>query len=266
DDGTDGGAGGDESKEPLPLFAREQIDHRRPEDGDDEHVEDRDPDEEDPADPDLHLRLRRPHQDEEDGQIEHEETVGPGDEAAPWQPRDERPEQRVAQYHARERAEEQPRQVRHAARNPQFVADRTDDVVRRQDAEEVQPRPGDGCQLRRPDIDQPPQHAIDAPRMFHAGDSLPQTGAGSSRPPAYARPARCRSRELTGPCRDDDHELSTTPMTQHRYRRFFLFFLVVAVSIAFVLLLRSFLVTILLAAVFSGLVYPLYARIALALN
>lgn len=55
-------------------------------------------------------------------------------------------------------------------------------------------------------------------------------------------------------------------MTQHRYRRFFLFFLVVAVSIAFVLLLRSFLVTILLAAVFSGLVYPLYARIALALN
>src|SRR5690606_8722064 len=87
-----------------------------------------------------------------------------------------------------------------------------------------------------------------------------------SRPPACARPARCRSRELTGPCRDDDHELSTTPMTQHRYRRFFLFFLVVAVSIAFVLLLRSFLVTILLAAVFSGLVYPLYSRIALALN
>jgi predicted PurR-regulated permease PerM len=50
-------------------------------------------------------------------------------------------------------------------------------------------------------------------------------------------------------------------MTEHRFRRAFLLALVVGISIAFLWMLRSFLMTILLAATFSGFVYPLYARI-----
>ena len=50
-------------------------------------------------------------------------------------------------------------------------------------------------------------------------------------------------------------------MTKDRYRKAFLLFLVIGISVAFVLMLRPFLVTILMAAVFSGLVYPLYAQL-----
>jgi len=55
-------------------------------------------------------------------------------------------------------------------------------------------------------------------------------------------------------------------MTQHRFRRLFLLFLVIVVTIAFGVLLQSFLLTIFLAAVFSGLVYPLYTRFARTLG
>ena len=51
-------------------------------------------------------------------------------------------------------------------------------------------------------------------------------------------------------------------MTRDRFRRAFLLVLVIAISVAFVAMLESFLVTILMAAIFSGLVYPLYARLA----
>lgn len=50
-------------------------------------------------------------------------------------------------------------------------------------------------------------------------------------------------------------------MINDRYRKAFLLFLVVGVSAAFLVMLRPFLVTILMAAVFSGLVYPLYAQL-----
>jgi predicted PurR-regulated permease PerM len=55
-------------------------------------------------------------------------------------------------------------------------------------------------------------------------------------------------------------------MTKDRFRKGFLLVLVVAVSAAFVAMLRSFLVTILIAAIFSGLAYPLYARLERALR
>jgi predicted PurR-regulated permease PerM len=55
--------------------------------------------------------------------------------------------------------------------------------------------------------------------------------------------------------------VSIAPLTEHRFRRVFLLCLVIGISIAFLWLLRSFLMTILLAATFSGLVYPLYARL-----
>ncbi len=50
-------------------------------------------------------------------------------------------------------------------------------------------------------------------------------------------------------------------MTDDRFRKAFLLALVIAISAAFLLTLRSFLMTILVAAIFSGLAYPLYTRL-----
>ncbi len=47
-------------------------------------------------------------------------------------------------------------------------------------------------------------------------------------------------------------------MTETRYRQAFLLLLVAAISIAFVAMIRTFLLTILLAAIFTGLSYPMY--------
>jgi hypothetical protein len=47
-------------------------------------------------------------------------------------------------------------------------------------------------------------------------------------------------------------------MTETRFRQAFLLLLVTAISAAFVAMIRVFLVTILLAAIFTGLSYPLY--------
>jgi predicted PurR-regulated permease PerM len=55
-------------------------------------------------------------------------------------------------------------------------------------------------------------------------------------------------------------------MNQDRFRKAFLLVLVIGISVAFVLLLRPFLMTILMAAIFAGLVYPLYTRIVLLLR
>ena len=49
-------------------------------------------------------------------------------------------------------------------------------------------------------------------------------------------------------------------MTDTRFRRTFLLVLVAAISIAFVAMIRAFLLTILLAAIFTGLSYPMYGR------
>ncbi len=46
-----------------------------------------------------------------------------------------------------------------------------------------------------------------------------------------------------------------------RFRKPFLIVMVVAISAAFVTMIRSFLLTLLMAAIFSGLVYPLFARL-----
>lgn len=56
------------------------------------------------------------------------------------------------------------------------------------------------------------------------------------------------------------------PTNKDRFRKSFLLGLVVVVSLAFGWMLQTFLMTILLSAIFSGLVYPVYARLAAALN
>ena len=50
-------------------------------------------------------------------------------------------------------------------------------------------------------------------------------------------------------------------MTDIRFRQTFLILLVAAVSIAFVAMIRAFLLTILMAAIFSGVAYPVYRRL-----
>ena len=55
-------------------------------------------------------------------------------------------------------------------------------------------------------------------------------------------------------------------MTRTRFRRVFLLLLVVSMSAAFVFMLRSFLVTILMAAIFSGLLYPFYSQVTVRLH
>ena len=47
-------------------------------------------------------------------------------------------------------------------------------------------------------------------------------------------------------------------MTETRFRQAFLLFLVTAITAAFVAMIRAFLLTILLAAIFAGLSYPVY--------
>mgnify|MGYP003694457091 CR=1 FL=1 len=47
-------------------------------------------------------------------------------------------------------------------------------------------------------------------------------------------------------------------MTETRFRQAFLLLLVTAISVAFVAMIRAFLLTILLAAIFTGLSYPVY--------
>jgi len=50
-------------------------------------------------------------------------------------------------------------------------------------------------------------------------------------------------------------------MNESRFRQTFLILLLVAITAAFVAMVRGFLLTILLAGIFSGLAYPLYARL-----
>ena len=49
-----------------------------------------------------------------------------------------------------------------------------------------------------------------------------------------------------------------TAMTETRFRQAFLILLVIAISAAFVAMIQTFLLTILLAAIFAGLSYPVY--------
>jgi predicted PurR-regulated permease PerM len=55
-------------------------------------------------------------------------------------------------------------------------------------------------------------------------------------------------------------------MTETRFRQAFLLLLVTAISVAFVAMIREFLLTILLAAIFAGLSYPVYRRLVRAFH
>ena len=54
------------------------------------------------------------------------------------------------------------------------------------------------------------------------------------------------------------------PFRENRFRRIFLLVFVLAITVVFLGMIRSFLMTILLAAIFAGLAHPLYSRLVLA--
>ncbi len=162
DDGADRGAGRDHAEQPLALLGAEQIDVHLPEHRDHEQIEDRHPDEKYPADPDRRRRVR-PAQDRGEHQdVDGEEMIGDRNEPAAWQSRDEPGERQVQQQHAHQRGGEQPLQIIDAAGDAHLIADRPDDVIRRQDRENVEPAPADDGDFRRPDIDRPSQQPIES--------------------------------------------------------------------------------------------------------
>jgi predicted PurR-regulated permease PerM len=55
--------------------------------------------------------------------------------------------------------------------------------------------------------------------------------------------------------------MTTMPTHRSRFRKAFLLVLIAAVSVAFIWMVQGFLLTILMAAIFSGLLYPVYARL-----
>lgn len=54
---------------------------------------------------------------------------------------------------------------------------------------------------------------------------------------------------------------NTSPNSHERYRKAFILFLVIGIAALFVAMIRDFLITVLLAGIFSGLLYPVYHRL-----
>lgn len=75
--------------------------------------------------------------------------------------------------------------------------------------------------------------------------------------PVSSTPANCGSKR-PGIALDHTAHDSGLAMTETRFRHAFLLLLVTAISVAFVAMIRGFLLTILLAAIFTGLCYPVY--------
>src|SRR5688572_24885904 len=111
----------------------------------------------------------------------------------------------------------------------------------------------------------------DRRRMFtllgEAGGPAAPAGRKSNRQPlAPARVVTCPLLTRATPTAMMTHAATGHHMTGDRFRRAFLLILVVAISIAFIAMLRPFLLTILMAAIFAGLAYPLYQRLAVGLG
>jgi predicted PurR-regulated permease PerM len=98
-----------------------------------------------------------------------------------------------------------------------------------------------------------------------------QTGRPSSHTTtAGTRNADLASTDSSAPWFPFDADTGHQPSSRHppggrsmnqRFRKPFLILMVIAITVAFVAMLRSFLLTVLLAAIFSGLAYPLYPRL-----
>src|SRR6185436_8866741 len=148
---ADAAAGGDEAVEALALLRVVDVGHERPEDRHGEQDEDADPDEEHPCHS-LPLDVEGEQQ-PEDRQVGDEEVVDERDEAAARDAGDERAVERHRREHHEERRREKPLQVLHAARDAHLVSQRPQDVVAREQAEEIRERPQHGADLFGPHRD-----------------------------------------------------------------------------------------------------------------
>src|SRR3989304_3009950 len=124
---------------PIGASSARAVGRRR--NASDKQVEDGRPDEEDAADPNALRCGRCVEQQDEYQEIRDEKPVGDGDETFPWKLLDESGERGVYGHHSDEGPREHPRQVFDTACNPHLIADWSNDVVRGQDGEDVQPRP-----------------------------------------------------------------------------------------------------------------------------
>ena len=151
-------AGGDEAVKALALLGRVEVRHERPEHGDGEQVEDADPDE-------KHPRHERPvdaklEQQPEDGEVGDEEVIDERNEAAPRHARHQRAIAGHRRQHGEKRRGEEPLQVLDAAGDAHLVAQRPQDVIAREQAEEVGERPEQRAHLFGSHGDDPRQPAL----------------------------------------------------------------------------------------------------------
>ena len=143
--------------------------------------------------------------------VGREEAVGERDEAAARQLLHEIGEGEIDEHHAGERAEEQPGQIFHAARDPHLIADRAHDVIGGQHRENVEPAPGNGAHFLGPHRDEPLQQPVsgargrrrDGGRRIDRGHRRPLMSrlTRASRRSRESRPAYAR-RRAAFPARD----------------------------------------------------------------
>ena len=128
-------AGADEAEETLALLAVEQVGHERPEHRDCEEAEHADPDEEDARH--HHRRDAEGQQQPEQREIGDEEMIDDGDEPGARQLRHQGAVERLHHEQSHKGGGEHPRQGLDAAGDAHPVAQRPQDVVARQQHEEI---------------------------------------------------------------------------------------------------------------------------------
>src|SRR6266550_3989092 len=120
---------GDKAVETLALLDGKQIGHECPKDGRIEQIEDADPDVQGSTDPDLLRGRARPHENEEEHEIENEKSVGERDKLSPRHTRDYGREEGIGDQHRHECGTEHPRQRFQSVPGGDAVANRPHNVV-----------------------------------------------------------------------------------------------------------------------------------------
>src|SRR5690606_21556561 len=126
-----------------------------------EQIEDAEPDEKEAADPDALIRIGEGKQDEETDEVQNEEAIGDGNEAAARQARYESRIERMQDQRADKSAGEEKGEVLHAARQSHLVADRAQDVIGGEDQEEISGGKNEGGDLALADINRALRQAAD---------------------------------------------------------------------------------------------------------
>ena len=143
-------ARGDPAEEAAPLIGREQIGHEAPEHRHDQEVEHGEPDEEGPRDRD---RVDpEPERGGEQEEVREEEAVDERDGARARYAREQRGREGHRDEQRGERGGEGPVQRPDAAADPHLLPDRPQQVIRREQREEVGEREGGGAPLRAPGL------------------------------------------------------------------------------------------------------------------